>query len=488
MHVAVVKLGQSLPETHVCERDAVMLSFALALAMAAGPTVSGAATAGVSVSTTTDTVAVLPILALKLGLTQVTPVGIVRGQLAGMVPFPTTGVVSGQPMPWTPVAPNAWFGIDLGSFVEFERPFAEGGGWRVRLEPFNPSMRLVTFDWANALGRVFPEQTGVSPVLSADLQRGAFAGFVSLRPTWRQNTVRGPREAYVDVTAGVKLSSAAWTIEGRAGRFGYGPIPGFLPSGIVSEQFTVFGAARLSWTLGGGVEEALDLVTYAQDPRRFERFFSKLQFESPLAATLSLEAGTGGQPLRDPSRFMTTVFVPLGYADLQGRVRLNQTRLFATVRLSSFSFLQADVLGLPQGFAPPPDAMLAPALSGFLGVDTTLSRWKLTPGLLLRLAQPATLTRSLDFGGNAPPPGVAPGTSVTVLDGLNDASVIGSAPGPRFAAKASLRWTPVDQLAVVAEFELVLTGPRTPAPRPSFVARPVSPQATQTQLFIQGRF
>ncbi len=465
-----------------------MLSFALVLVMAAGPTVSGAATAGVSVSTASETVAVLPIVALSLGATQVTPVGIVRGRLAAMVPFPSTSAVSGQWMPWTPVAPNAWFGIDLGSFVEFERPFAGGGGWRVRVEPFNPSMRLVTFDWANALGRVFPEQTGVSPVLSADLERGAFEGFVSLRPTWRQNTVSGPRAAYVDVMAGAKVSSAAWAIEGRAGRFAYGPNPGFLSSGIVAEQFTVFGAARLSWTLGGGVDEALDLVTYAQDPRRFERFFSRLQFESPLAATLSLEAGAGGQPLRNPSRFLTTVLVPLGYADLQARVRLNQTRLFATVRLSSFSFLQADAPGLPAGFAPPPDGVLAPALSGFLGVDTTFARWKLTPGFLIRLAQPATLTRSLDFGGNAPPPGFVPGTFVTVLDGLNDASVVGSAPGPRFAAKASLRWTPVDQLAVVAEFELVLTSPRTPAPGTMFAARPVSPQATQTQLFIQGRF
>lgn len=464
----------------------MVLSFAVALAVAAGPTFSGAATVGVSVSTANETVGVLPVVALRLGATQTTPVGIVRGRLAVMVPFPSGSVVSGRWLPWAPVAPNDWFGIDLGSFIEFERPFVDGGGWRLRVEPFNPSMRLVTFDWANAVGRVFPEQTGFSPVLSADLQRGAFEGFISLRPTWRQNTISGPRAAYVDVMAGLKLSSSVWAIEGRAGRFLYGPIPDFLPAGIVAEQWTVFGATRLSWNHGGGVEVPLDLVTYAKDPRRFERFFSRLQFESAVAATLSLEAGAGAQPLRNPSSFMTTVLVPLGYTDLQARVRFGQTRLFATARLSTFTFIQADAPGLPMGFAPSANDELAPALSGFLGADTSFRRWKLTPGILLRVAQPATLTRLLNFGGNAPPPGAVPGVFVSVLDGLNDASLVGSVPPPRFAAKASLRWTPVDELALVGEFELEVTPTRTAAP--GRLPPAPMPLTTQTQLYVQARF
>jgi hypothetical protein len=466
----------------------IVLSFAVALAVAAGPTFSGAATVGVSVSTANETVAVLPVVALRLGVTQMTPVGIVRGRLAAMVPFPSGSVVSGRWLPWAPVAPSDWFGIDLGSFIEFERPFVDGGGWRLRLEPFNPSMRLVTFDWANALGRVFPEQTGFSPVLSADLQRGAFEGFISLRPTWHQNTTSGPRAAYLDWMVGAKLSSSAWAIEARGGRFAYGPNSDLLRVGITAEQWTVFGAARLSWNHGGGVDGPLDLVTYAQDPRRFERFFSRLRFESAVAATLSLEAGAGGQPLLDPSRFMATALVPLGYADLQARLRFGQTRVFATARLSTFSFIQADAPGIPLGFAPSPDGILAPALTGFLGADTSFSRWKLTPGILLRVTQPATLTRVLlDFGGNAPPPGFVPGAFVSVLDGLNDVSVVGSVPLPRFAAKASLRWTPIDEVALVGEFELVVTPPRTAAPG-RLAAVPIGALTTQTQLFVQARF
>lgn len=465
----------------------MVLSLAVALAVAAGPTFSGAATVGVSLTTGDQSSNVAPVVAVRLGVTQLTPVGIVRGRLAAKVPFPSGSVVSGRWLPWTPVAPNDWFGIDLGSFIEFERPFVDGGGWRIRLEPFNPSMRLVTFDWANALGRVFPEQTGFSPVLSADLQRGAFEGFISLRPTWRQNTMSGPRAAYVDVMAGMKLSSPAWAIEGRAGRFAYGPVPDFLRNGIVAEQYAVFGAMRLSWNHGGGVDGPLDLVTYAQDPRRFERFFSRLQFESAVAATLSVEAGAGAQPLQNPSSFLTTVLVPLGYADLQARVRLGDTRLFATARLSTFTFIQADAPGLPMGFAPSANDVLAPALSGFLGADTSLSRWKLTPGILLRVAQPATLTRWLDFGGNAPPPGFVPGARTVVLDGLNQASVAGSVPLPRFAAKASLRWTPIDQVALVGEFEVVVTPPRT-APPGGIPPVPIGPLTTQTQLFVQARF
>ncbi|MBE2249078.1 MAG: hypothetical protein IAE78_05965 [Myxococcus sp.] len=466
-----------------------MLSLAVTVALAAGPTFSGAATVGASVSTASETVGVLPVVALRLGVTQAAPVGIVRGRLATQLPFPSGSVVSGRWMPWAPVAPNAWFGVDLGSFLEFERPFVDGGGWRLRLEPFNPSMRLVTFDWANAVGRVFSEQTGLSPVVSADLQRGAFEGFLSLRPTWRQNTMSGARAAYVDVTAGLKLSSSAWVIEGRAGRFAYGPNPGLLAAGIVAEQWTVFGATRLSWNHRGGVDGPLDLVTYAQDPRRFERFFSRSQLQSDVAAALSLEAGAGAQPLQSPSSFMTTVLVPLAYADLQARVSFGPTRLFATARLATLSFIQADAPGLPLGFAPSRDGVLAPALWGFLGADTSVAGAKLTPGVLLRVAQPATLTRELlDTGGNAPPPGFVPGTFITVLDGLNDASVVGSVPLPRFAAKASLRWTPLEELALVGEVELVVTPPRTPAPGSLFIARPVSPLTTRTQLFVQARF
>ena len=49
----------------------MVLSLAVALSVAAGPTFSGAATVGVSVNTANERASVAPVVALRLGVTQV---------------------------------------------------------------------------------------------------------------------------------------------------------------------------------------------------------------------------------------------------------------------------------------------------------------------------------------------------------------------------------------------------------------------------------
>ena len=99
------------------------------------------------------------------------------------------------------------------------------------------------------------------------------------------------------------------------------------------------------------------------------------------------------------------------------------------------------------------------------------------------------MTAVVDFGGNAPPPGLT-GLRTFVLEDFNQVSIFPAdfAVGPRFAAKASLRWTPADALAVVGEFE-VLVNPTTTQFFPA--GAPLTPMVsvtTQTQLFLQARF
>lgn len=451
----------------------MVLSLAVALAVAAGPTFSGAATVGVSLTTGDQSSNVAPVVAVRLGVTQVTPVGIVRGRVATLVPFQPTTVLSS----------------DLGTALEFERPFVGGGSWRIRFEPFNPSMRLVTFDWANVLGRVFPAVTGFSPVLSADLQLGAFEGFVALRSTARFDQATGRGAAYLDVLAGAKVTTGDVAIEARVTRLGYGPQPVLALQGSSEEQWGLIGASRLTWSRSGGVEAPLDLVTYAADPRRFERFFQPVDLgPKAFAATVSLEAGGGVQRLASPASFRTMTLQPLAYADAQGRLRFGQTRLFATLRVSTFAFLQADSPGFPQNFALG-DVPSTPALAAFLGADHTFARSKVTPGVLLRLTMPATLNSpSLDFGGNAPPPGLIGRT--VALEGLNFLSALpaGAVISPRFAAKVSLRWTPAAVFCLVGEAEVLVNPSETGFDNMGTPLTARLAVSTRTQLFAQLRF
>lgn len=450
----------------------MLLSLAVSLSMAAGPTVSGAATVGLSL-VGNGSLSVSPVVATRLGATQVTQVGIVRGRFAALLPL----------------LPESARAADLGTFLEFERPFTGGGSWRLRLEPFNPSMRLVTFDWANAFGRLFPTVTGFSPVLAADLRLGVFEGFVSLRSTARFDQITGGGAASFDVLAGAKVTAGDWAVEARVTRLTAGAHPSFALQGKSEEQWALFGASRVSWTRHGGVGLPLDLVTYGQDPSRFERFFEAVEpGSSPMAATVSLEGGAGVQRLGSSTMFQTMVLQPLGYADAQGRLRFGQTRLFARVRGSTASFVPADVQGFPPNFEMG-DVTATPAVMAFLGVDQTFSRWHLTPGVLLRLTRPATVTRAFDFGGNAPPPGLA-GPRTIALSDLNNLTIFapGTAVAPRFAAKASLRWTPADALSVVGEVEAVVD-PTTVRFDP--MGTPLGPDlmvTTRTQLFVQARF
>lgn len=431
-----------------------MLSLALALVLTVdgGVAFSAAATTGVITEAHDQPASVTAVLAVEASASVATPVGTVSGRAAPLV----------QPD-----------GLrDLGSFIELERSWAADRSVAVRVEPFNPNLHLVTFDWANAIGRRFPETTGVAPVASSRLRLGDVGASLALRAS------RGFDVLLVDVVGGASFQVGRWSFEARGARLSHGESDLLQLLGRHESMWTAFGAGRISWA-SGVVDPPLDLVVYGSDPRRFERFFRVPTFESTtLAVAVSLEGGAGGQRLRDGSTFSTMKIAALLYADAQLRVRLGHTRFSLVARTANAEFLLADVLGFPRQMAVPSDS--SPWLVAIAALEHTFLGPSLTPGVVVRVWRPAYLTRTIDFGG-APPPQFI-GARLLIIEGrfvsplLPDMNV-----DTLVAMKFSLRWTPVEQFGLFSELEVKRDQ------RVSLVSTAATWSWTG-QLFVQARF
>ena len=126
---------------------------------------------------------------------------------------------------------------------------------------------------------------------------------------------------------------------------------------------------------------------------------------------LSLEVGAGTQFVSRASMPPGESALLPGWFDLQARLRWKRSRFFFTARAQSSAFLTFDQVLLVNTLLAGAGSS-TPLLAGYLGADHSFAGAKLTPQLLLRVVQPATV-RSQLFGGNAPPPGLA--SSVLVL-------------------------------------------------------------------------
>lgn len=464
----------------------------LTLLMLLGRTeLSTSATAGVTLSTqelqssTTNLVSFSPQVSASVDLERSWSVGTLRARWVPLLVMPQFG---NTPIPGQGVPSAATVSLqDLASFLEFESQPLAGTGPRfaVRLYPFQANSRLVSFDWANAVTRV------QAPVLSFDVRGDAFQAWLAARfslgtPVNLGLTV-APLVVYPEVLGGVGWRGERVRLEARAGRTQYGPPALSMMSGPLQWGFVAAGQAVFH--LGEEVPAALDLVTYAYDPTRFARFFAAPAAPlERLAVTVSVEVGAGTQFVTRGSMPPTESELLPGWFDLQARLRWKRSRFFFTARAQSSAFLTFDQVVLV-------NTMLAgsgsstPLLAGYLGADHFFAGAKLTPQLLLRVVQPATV-RSQFFGGNAPPPGLA--SSVLVLREGGRSQLVAGDPTtrPTLGAKLALRWNPVEQLTVLGEVdvavdlmnEALINDPARliPASRAAL--------ATTSTLALQGRF
>ncbi|MDP2274644.1 MAG: hypothetical protein Q8N23_05870 [Archangium sp.] len=193
---------------------------------------------------------------------------------------------------------------DLGSRITLGyRPtgFVE----RVSLEviPFNSAIRLPSFDWANAWGFPFALPT-LAPLVTGQLDTRAGALWVGLRFKTLLNLLTQVQELRPDLFIGVNVPlPAGFRLEARGAYLAYGLSPALAGLGISLDQKGAGGSARLSWTRNEYVGPAVDLVTYSNDPLRFERFFASEPRRAPFAAFVALEGGAATQSLADPERF-----------------------------------------------------------------------------------------------------------------------------------------------------------------------------------------
>lgn len=383
---------------------------------------------------------------------------------------------------------------DLGSrFSVGYRPvgFVE----RVSLEvmPFNPLLRLPSFDWANVWGRPTFLVQAVTPVLTAELATKAFTVWLSGRFKQVLNPLSQVNELSVDPIVGLELPlPSGLKLEARFGWFSYGLNPTLGSLGLEVPLNGGGGGARLSWTWNEAVGPAIDLVTYRNDPLRFERFFASEPRRAPFAAQLTLEAGAGAEHLADPGTFGKGKTQPMAWADLQARIRLRDVRLFATARVHSVTFSVFDFHGLPPFTALDRSVtQSAPLVAGYLGADWTIRALRLTPGLLFRVTQYGWLRfPAVAPGGNNPVPGAGVGEWRTSAIGpdLRVSTLYGEV-APFIAAKVSARWEVLSFASVVAEVDVEkdLNDYRVPVVGMGF--QPQTDQITvMGQLYLQARF
>lgn len=326
---------------------------------------------------------------------------------------------------------------DLGSSVV--------GGYRagewveavsVEVSPFFvPTSRRASFDWRGnwLLDPVNP--VAFSPTVAADLKTRL--GTAWLAGTFKTEAGGGQPTLQPDVFLGVDVPlPASLRVELRAAWVRRGDNP-FLPGPLALPRFALGGAGRVSWTWNEPVAPMLDFFTYGRDPTRFERFFERERRHAPRAAQLFLEGGVVSQQLASALVFAAPTVQHGGWADLQGRLRLDDVRLFATARVQSAAHVML-ATGVPDdGRALVGET--APLLEVRLGVDGTPGRTGLTPGLLVSVTRPAFLLSDQGhfvLGSGKLAAGVAVASVVT----------------PR----ASLRWDVASFAALVGELAVTL--------------------------------
>ncbi len=325
---------------------------------------------------------------------------------------------------------------------------------RLTLWPFNSVTALPVFDWANHIGLAPLE---FAPALS--LQASTPAGSVWVTSRFRQslNNLTNSYEVRPDLFFGVNARLPnGFQFDARAAWFQYGQVPSLGQSGVKATSDGFVASGRFSWVWNEFVGPAMDFDFYATDPWRFERFFVPEPRITRAALWLALEGGGGAQKLVDPDTFARMKSQPLGWADVQVRARISETRLFLTGRVHTTSFEAAITPGVPPFVAFVKDSTAAPRLEALAGFDTTWRAARLTPGVLVRLTRPSYVqAQRFDFGGANPPSGFT-GPRTVLLYGDNFFGLLpyGTPVKPQFAVKLSLMWAPVSFITVAGELNI----------------------------------
>jgi hypothetical protein len=209
---------------------------------------------------------------------------------------------------------------------------------------------------------------------------------------------------------------------------------------VINEKVHLAGAsAQIAIHKDMPVVSSLDYRLYRNDPERVERWFAPVHYPGGLSWLVAAEATLMGQTLKDPARSGSTK-IQYGWAwDVNGRVKLNRTRLRLDVQARDLAFILHATPSLPTFSDFPTEYDQSHNYFAAVGGDHNIAGTGLTLGLILGVDLPATLTT---------PTGMIPGdmvmgsgTSTAVVRAEGDITILppGESVLPQFAAKATAR-------------------------------------------------
>ncbi|RKH10378.1 hypothetical protein D7X74_27675 [Corallococcus sp. CA047B] len=333
----------------------------------------------------------------------------------------------------------------------------------------------------------FPRRDGNEPALELRLSRRQWSVFAATKAASVLNDLKLTQETRYALLAGGALEvTPELGLALKVTHLNRGVVPGLANQGI-EESIPVYGASlAAAWHRGAPIGNNVDLSLYSGDPTFFERFFLPETYPGDFAASVSLEGSLVSQRLQDVDEF-AQMRSELGQAAaLDARLKQGFFRLHALAFLRTASFIQVDVPGFPNHQAFGRDADPRAEVSGTLSGDYHFADWGLTPGLLVRVALPATFQRPLSF---------VPGATARhiVLQGPNQLSILPDGEDRRavLTLKATARWDLGSVAGVLAEVSYVRDPNRTTFEDDvTGVGQPVfaDPDALGFNLLLQARF
>jgi len=232
-----------------------------------------------------------------------------------------------------------------------------------------------------------------NPVPAAKLQIGSdrYYAYLGVKTSVFLNPKTNEQEAHAGGLFGVGFDAVKrLRLEMNGGYFDRGGNP---KEEVLGEPVRLFGAsARLTYHVGMPVGVSADYLLYKNDPSTVGFWFSKEQYPKGVSYLVSASFTMLAQSLQDPDNAASTKY-QLAYAgDLLGRVKINFTKLHATVMLRTLSYILHNV----PSFVPfqdfPKGATVKPEIFAAVGATHYLQRIGLTLGGTTGIQLPATFT------------------------------------------------------------------------------------------------
>jgi len=309
------------------------------------------------------------------------------------------------------------------------------------------------------------------PVPGAKMQvrYGGFTGYAGVKATLILNSKINELETNYAGMGGVSFDVAkGLRLEANGGFFQRGANP--KPEVLGAPVQTAGGSAQVSYTNGDPIGTSIDFALYSNDPSAPQKFFKPETYPGGFSWSISTQ-GTGvATTLADPDRMRagSTKWQP-GYAgDLQFKAKLDYLRLHATGMVRDVAFLTLNVPSIPPYQIPASTVQTTPEFFFAAGADYHVPSIHLTPGFVVGLQMPASMTAGGlgDVLGNNPASGDTGRRSVVLrqdpsfpdrilLDILPNtcgaSKDLACAPTPIYGAKVTTRLDLGDSSALAGE-------------------------------------